>query len=141
MGYPNVRAATFTLAIVLLWPILSKGQTAQDVGTLTRAGKCDVQGHAMKNGENATFLMVVQNDGGWCWDNVWWSPQKGRYLAARDVTVIDPPKYGHVVIGDRPNYRVRIAYQPESDFTGEDKYTVHYNVAESDVTYSVTISK
>jgi hypothetical protein len=138
--HPNILAATFAVMLVVSWAATSAGQT-ESVDKLTKASECTYQGGHFINGQKLTVQMTVKNDGGWCWSDGYSSPSTGRYLSARDLVVTDPPKHGHAVVGDMPNHYLRIAYQPAPGFSGQDSFTVHYNVTEAEKTIQITVSK
>jgi hypothetical protein len=117
-------------------------QTAQEVGNLTRTGKCSVGNFGFIASQSTNTAMELNNDGGWCWTNAYY--QSGRTLmTAYYVSVLkdNPPKHGHILIGDVPNGRVRIAYQPDAGFIGTDSFTIHFGVVGANVTFSVTTSQ
>jgi hypothetical protein len=89
--------------------------------------------------------MILNNDGGWCWDDLtvtYQYPANGSHfpMTSHYVNVVDQPEHGHIIIQDLANYRIRIAYQPQAGFAGKDKFTVHYQVRETNVGYFVTVS-
>ncbi len=140
IGYRSVLAATFTLTALVSWGALSARQTVQveSVDKLTRASACAASAYHVTVGENAT--MAVENDGGWCWadtsERSYW-----RTLSASSATVTNPPKHGHVLVGDTANQQVRVAYQPNPGFAGTDSFIVHYQANEHEQTYLVTVAR
>jgi hypothetical protein len=145
IGFRSVLAAAFTLTAVVSWAATNTLQTvntrqtaqADSVDKLTRAGACAASAYHVATGENAR--LTVENDGGWCWadthERSYW-----RTLSANNVAVTNPPKHGHVLVGDIDNQEIRIAYRPDPGFTGTDSFMVHYQVNERDLMYSVTVS-
>jgi hypothetical protein len=89
-------------------------------------------------GEKAT--MAVENDGGWCWADTY-ERSNWRTLSAHSVAVTDPSRHGHVLVGDIENQEVRVAYQPEPGFVGQDRFTIHYDTNDSEKTFLITVSK
>jgi hypothetical protein len=88
--------------------------------------------------------MAMKNDGGWCWGDVHHVVGRkggGRMLAAYDLVVVSPPTHGHVLVGDVANGRVRVAYQPAPGFVGTDSFVTHFRVADTQLTWLVTVSK
>jgi len=139
LRYPKVTAATFILTTLVSWAAMSARQTPQgeSVGQLTRATACAASAYHVAPGDRATIS--VTNDGGWCWADINEGSYWGRF-AASYVTVTDPPKHGHVMVGDLANKNVRVAYQPEPGFTGRDSFNVRYRGNAYDLTYSVSVS-
>ena len=45
-----------------------------------------------------------------------------------------------IIVGDLPDAKIRIAYQPELGFAGTDTFTIHYQVRDRDVIYLVTVT-
>ena len=137
--YRNVAAVTFVLTTLVSWTATTARQTPQgeSVGKLTRATACATSAYHVAPGDNAT--MTITNDGGWCWADINEGSYWGRF-AASYVTVTDPPKHGHVMVGDLANQNVRVAYQPEPGFAGQDSFNVHYRGTNTDLTYSVAVA-
>jgi len=140
IGYRSVLATTATLVALISWGATSADPTVQadSVDKLARATACATSAYHMMAGENAT--MTVANDGGWCWTDTY-ERSYWRTLAAHYVAVTIPPKHGHVLIRDIANQEVRIAYQPEPGFAGQDSFTVHYDTDDSKKTFLVAVSK
>jgi hypothetical protein len=141
LRYWNVAAVTFILTTLVSWAAVSGArQTPQGepVGQLTMATACTASAYHVAPGDSAT--MTVINDGGWCWadssERDYW-----RSFSASYVTVTNPPKHGHVLVGDLANQNVRVAYQPEPGFTGQDSFNVHYRGNEHDLTFLVSVSR
>ena len=138
------RPAIKSMLAALVWfaSSLDQSVSAQDVDKLTRASQCSIQNFYFYAGGTTSTTMNVKNDGGWCWTNVNYTANQLK-LSAYYVTVSknNPPKHGHIVIGDRPNFSVRIAYQPDSGFVGADSFTMHFGIVEGDVTFAVTVSE
>jgi hypothetical protein len=137
-GYRNVLVVAFALTGVAAWAGTRAGQTVQSdaVDKLTSATACVASAYHVAPGDNAT--MVVKNDGGWCWadsnERSYW-----HIFSANSVAIAKPPKHGHVLVGDLANQNVRVAYRPEVGFAGQDSFTVHSQVNDRDLTYSVTV--
>jgi hypothetical protein len=140
IGYRGLLAATFTLTALVSWGALSARQTVQvgPVDRLTRASACATSAYHVTAGDNATIS--VENDGGWCWTDTY-ERNYWRILSAYYATVTNPPKHGHVLVGDTANHEVRVAYQPNPGFAGTDSFIVHYEVNEHEQTYLVTVSR
>jgi hypothetical protein len=138
--YQKLLAATFTLTALVSWTATSTGETAQaeSMGKLTRATACATSAYHVTAGEDAT--MAVANDGGWCWADTY-ERSNWRTLSAHAVTVTNPSKHGHVLVGDIDNQEVRIAYQPEPGFAGQDSFTIHYDTDNSERTFLITVSR
>jgi len=139
-GYRTVLAATFILTTAVSWAATSARSTTQGepVGKLTRAAVCSASAYHVAAGDNATI--TVGNNGGWCWadtsERSYW-----RVFSSSYVTVTNPPKHGHVLVGDLANRNIRVAYQPEPGFAGRDSFNVHYQGNDYDLTYLVTVSR
>jgi hypothetical protein len=133
-------AATLTLMALVSWTATSTGETtqAEPMGHLTRAAACATSAYHVMAGENAT--MAVANDGGWCWADTY-ERTNWRTLSAHSIAVTNPPNHGHVLVGDVDNQEVRIAYQPEPGFAGQDSFTIHYNTDDSGRMFVITVSK
>jgi hypothetical protein len=116
--------------------------SAQAVDKLTRASQCSVKPYHIIGGGTALTTMTFKNDGGWCWTNGI-TTAANHTINAYYITVSkdNPPKHGHILIGDLPNSAVRIAYQPEPGFVGADAFTIHFGVIDGDVTFAVTVSQ
>jgi hypothetical protein len=84
--------------------------------------------------------MAAKYDGGWCWAD---SNQRSYWhtFLENSRAMTKPPKRGHVLVGDPANQNVRVAYQPEADFAGQDSFIVRSRVNEHDLTYSITVSR
>ena len=86
--------------------------------------------------------MIMKNDGQWCWVNSTYT-RNNIHMSGHDVTLSqsNTPKHGQVLIGDMPNFGVRVAYKPASGFVGTDNFTVHYGIIDCDLTFAVTVSQ
>jgi hypothetical protein len=145
MGCRNVVAGTLVVTILVFltmliyWAATGVGQAAvgDSIGKLTRATSCAVSAYHVMAGEDAT--MTVENDGGWCWVDIY---ERGNWrpLSASFVAVTNASKHGHVLVLDIANQEVRLAYQPDAGFAGRDSFTLHYNTDNSERTFSVTVS-
>jgi hypothetical protein len=140
IGYRSLLAATLTLTALISWGALSAHQTvqAESVDTLARASACTTSAYHVMAGANATIS--VENDGGWCWADIY-ERSYWQTLSARHTTLTNPPKHGQVLVSDTGNQAVRIAYRPNPGFAGTDSFIVHYNVNDRDQSYLVTVSR
>jgi hypothetical protein len=130
-----------TIAAVVVVVSSTGASLPQTIDKLAKSGECTYRGGSFMNGQKAVAQMSIRNDGGWCWSDGYAMPQTGFYLSASDLKVTTPPKHGEVAIGDMPSHHLRIAYRPAAGFSGEDSYTVHYNITEAEKTITVTVSK
>lgn len=132
------------VAAILLgyWAAVHSGH-AQPVAAdkLNKASDCQVAPIRFIPGQKVSGPMTLKNDGGWCWSDGYASQGSNLYLSAGDVVVRDPPKHGRVTVGDLANHRIRTAYQPENGFAGQDSFTLHYRVIDTDRTYQVTVTR
>jgi hypothetical protein len=143
VGYRSVLAATITLTAltgVVSWASTRAGVTVQTdaVDKLVGATACAVSAYHVMAGTNAT--MSVENDGGWCWVDTY---ERGnwRTLSAISVAVTRPPRHGRVQVRDIDNQEIRIAYQPESGFHGQDSFSIRYESEDSDKRFVIAVSK
>ena len=139
IGYRSLLAAALTLTALISWGALSAHQTvqAESVDTLTRAGACTTSAYHVMAGANATIS--VENDGGWCWADIY-ERSYWATLSAHSTTVTSLPKHGQVLVSDTANHAVRVAYRPDPGFSGTDSFIAHYNVNDRDQAYLVTVS-
>jgi hypothetical protein len=85
--------------------------------------------------------MTMKNDGGWCWGDIHHA-LKGGIMATVDYLVVaSPPTHGQLLVGDVANGRVRVAYKPEPGFVGTDTFITRFRVAETQLTWLMTVSK
>jgi|HubBroStandDraft_1064217.scaffolds.fasta_scaffold56414_4 hypothetical protein len=143
VGYRSVLAATITLTAltgVVSWASTRAGVTVQTdaVDKLVGATACAVSAYHVMAGTNAT--MSVENDGGWCWVDTY-ERSTWRTLSASSVTVTHPPRHGRVLVRDIDNQEIRIAYQPEPGFGGQDSFSIRYESDDSDKGFVVAVSK
>jgi hypothetical protein len=140
VGYRSVLAATIAVIALISWGATSARPTVQagPVDKLVRATACAVYAYHVMEGSNAT--MAVENDGGWCWIDTY-ERSYWRTLSTHYVAVTNPPKHGHVLVRDIANQQVRIAYQPEPGFTGQDSFIIHYDTDDSERTFVIAVSK
>ena len=118
-------------------------QSPSEIDKLTISSKCNTPpkqvGTLLPNYHTA---MTTNNDGGWCWADVTQTrPAQPLYLSSAYVTVSTPPNHGRIKIGAMPDFRIRIAYQPDDGFIGNDSFIVHYGVLNKDLIYKVTVTE
>ena len=141
--FRNVLLVAFALAGVAVWAGTRVGQAVQlskpePTDKLVRAAVCVASAYHVMAGTNAT--MSVENDGGWCWVDTY-ERSTWRTLSASSVTVTHPPRHGRVLVRDIDNQEIRIAYQPESGFHGQDSFSIRYESDDSDKGFVVAVSK
>jgi hypothetical protein len=139
VGYRSVLAATITTIALISWAGTRVGQAVQTVRVdkLVRATECAVSAYHVMAATNAT--MSVRNDGGWCWVDTY-ERSNWRTLSAISVAVTNPPRHGRVLVRDIDNQEIRIAYQPEPGFGGQDSFSIRYESDDSDKGFVVAVS-
>jgi hypothetical protein len=141
----NARAIFVAAAIVTTqcWAVTGIAKTSQDVEKLVKTSKCVAGSFKFIGGDHTSTTLDLNNDGNWCWKTVYYKGGTRIYMSAYYVSVTagNPPKHGRVLIGDAPDSKVRVAYQPAPGFVGTDSFTIHFGVADSDVTFAVTVSQ
>ena len=141
--FRNVLLVAFALAGVAVWAGTRVGQAVQlskpePTDKLVRAAVCVASAYHVMAGTNAT--MSVQNDGGWCWVDTY-ERSNWRTLSEISVALTRPPRHGRVQVRDIDNQEIRIAYQPESGFGGQDSFSIRYELEDSDKGFVVAVSK
>jgi|SRR5579871_1336176 len=134
----NTLVAMFVVTAPL-WAVASSAQTSPGMDKLTRTSRCSVAIFRFIGGQNTSSTLEMNNDGNWCWFDSYYRANN-QYLSAYYVSVAIPPKHGRIQIGDIPNSKVRVAYQPAQGFVGSDSFTIHFGVADSDVAIAVNVS-
>jgi hypothetical protein len=142
-GFRNVLLAALALTGVAVWAGTRVGQAVQLSKTepadkLVKASVCVASAYHVMPGTNAT--MSVQNDGGWCWVDTY-ERSNWRTLSAISVAVTKPPRHGRVQVRDIDNQEIRIAYQPEAGFAGQDGFSIRYASKDSDQGFVVAVTK
>jgi hypothetical protein len=140
IAYRRLLTAAFTLTALGSWAATNVGQTVPgvSVGNLTRATACAASAYHLMAGESAT--MTVENDGGWCWTDTY-DRSNWHTLSANSVAVTNASRHGHVLVRDIENQEVRVAYQPEPGFAGQDSFTIHYDTDGSEKIFLITVFK
>jgi hypothetical protein len=141
--FRNVLLVAFALTGVAVWAGTKVGQAVQlskpePADKLVRATVCVASAYHVMAGTDAT--MSVQNDGGWCWVDTY-ERANWRTLSAISVAVTRPPRHGRVQVRDIDNQEIRIAYQPESGFGGQDSFSIRYDSEDSEKIFVVAVSK
>lgn len=141
--FRNVLLVAFALTGMAVWAGTRVGQAVQLSKTepavrLVRAAICVASAYHVMAGTNAT--MSIQNDGGWCWVDTY-ERSNWRTLSAISVAVTRPPRHGRVQVRDIDNQEIRIAYQPEPGFGGQDSFSIRYESDDSDKGFVVAVSK
>jgi hypothetical protein len=139
-GFRNVLVVAFALTGVVAWAGTRASLTVQTdaVDKLVRSTACEVSAYHVVAGAKAT--MTIQNDGGWCWLDTY-ERTNWHTLSAVSVAVTNPPRHGRVVVRDIANQEIRIAYQPEPGFGGQDGFSIRYESDGSDKGFVVAVLK
>lgn len=142
VAYSMPVAATALLTGLVLLNISSLAQTAQDVGNLPRSSVCKHTGVTNFLGASGTSTMTVKSDGGWCWGDIHHILGHGAgWVTSHDLVVVSPPQHGQLLVGDVKAPDIRVAYRPVAGFAGSDSFVTRLKVVETQITWSVTVTK
>jgi hypothetical protein len=116
MRFQAISAAA-TMSAVMTYADLACTQSSA-VSDLHRSKVCSSRSNlATAGGTSGNTDINMNNDGGWCWFNLF--ATQGSFQYVPSYRVAKAPVHGQLVMG-AVDKKARITYKPEAGFTGED---------------------